>query len=183
MTPDRSPSVAGSTPPRSVPRVRGRPPLHEGCPGDRRRLCFPDPGTSGPRSSVPVPVGDSGSMSRYQIVLLCIGPTGSGYRPSTGQTIVRKSPPCCDGASPDSGSESLGQLQRKEAARRTTGQTAVFRLPGGKRRRGIHRRERPAPGLKPWAKQADFRWRAESTSLVSLCAAPLGTRRMEARSV
>ena len=91
---------------------------------------FPGPLDVGASVSVPVPVGDSGSMSRYQIVLLCIGPTGSGYRPSTGQTIVRKGPPCWDGASPDSESESLGQLQRKEAARRTTGQTAVFRLPG-----------------------------------------------------
>jgi hypothetical protein len=41
----------------------------------------------------------------------------------------------------------------------------------------------PHRGLKPWTQQADFRWRAESTCLDSLCAAPLGTRRMEARSV
>lgn len=46
--------------------------------------------------SVPVaiPVGDSGGISRYQIVLPYVGPTGSGYRPSTGQTIVKKGPLC-----------------------------------------------------------------------------------------
>jgi hypothetical protein len=107
---------------------------------------FPRPRDVGDSVSVPVPVGDSGSMSRYQIVLLRIGPTGSGYRPSTGQTIVRKSPLWCDGASPDSGSESLGPLQRREGGPPDHRQTGAFSLPAATDDLGSTVEKGQAPG-------------------------------------